>query len=378
MTRIYQLADGTWEARPYIDGKRPRIHGKTQAEVARNIAQLRDAQHRRRLGLPDPYQRPEDVTFQALCERFFRQYGGTERSERSIRTHLAYALGNDANKGFPKALVRDLTAETLKVWNKNLVMLDGKTPLGMTTKHHAWRSTRQVLNFAVETGLLDKNPMRGNRQPPRPSKRVIHPFESWDEVRRTAAAAGGAHGAMIRFNCATGLRPQEWRALPWEAISIEKRELRVIQAVVSGQIKPIAKTGDSLGRIVRLQQEALDALAELPRPLKGGLVFTAPEGGLIHESNWRRRVWLPALREADLRPRALDQMRHTFATLALAAGWPMEAIARQMGHTSSRMVQKHYAAWLPETDDRLMRLLDAYAQEPDQNPTSGEEATDAR
>jgi integrase len=83
---------------------------------------------------------------------------------------------------------------------------------------------------------------------------------------------------------------------------------------------------------VVLQQRALDALRSLPRPLdRTALVLAVPGGEVINLSNFRRRVWQDALEAARLERRPIYEMRHSFATLALAAGAPLEWISKQMG-----------------------------------------------
>jgi integrase len=78
---------------------------------------------------------------------------------------------------------------------------------------------------------------------------------------------------------------------------------------------------ESAFRTVALPQRAIDALAALARPIQSErVVFPAARGGLIDLDNWRARVWGKALASAGLDPRPLYQMRHTYASLALAAG----------------------------------------------------------
>jgi len=47
-----------------------------------------------------------------------------------------------------------------------------------------------------------------------------------------------------------------------------------------------------------------------------GLVFTSPAGKPLRHSNFRRRVWLPALRAAELPAIHFHDLRHTGNTLA--------------------------------------------------------------
>src|SRR5205823_11270221 len=69
----------------------------------------------------------------------------------------------------------------------------------------------------------------------------------------------------------------------------------------------------------------------------------------------------PALDGAELERRPLYQMRHTYATLALAAGARIEWVSRQMGHRDIRTTLRFYARFVPEVDARNLAALDAFA-----------------
>jgi integrase len=62
-------------------------------------------------------------------------------------------------------------------------------------------------------------------------------------------------------------------------------------------------------------------------------VFIAPSGGMVNLSNFRKRGWKKALTNAKVQYSSFDQCGHTYATLTLAAGAPIEWISRQLGHT---------------------------------------------
>ena len=175
------------------------------------------------------------------------------------------------------------------------------------------------------------------------------------------AANAGRYGAMVRFACATGLRPQEWQALEWKHIEFSQRELRVEQTVRDGKVEQTAKTDGSL-RTVWLSKRALDALRELSRPLNGGLIFAAPGGGVVNLSNFRKRVWKKALMDAKVEYRAIDNTRHTYATLMLATGAPIEWISEQLGHAKIQTTLTHYARWTNRGHARIHALIDDYVE----------------
>jgi integrase len=70
-------------------------------------------------------------------------------------------------------------------------------------------------------------------------------------------------------------------------------------------------------------------------------------------------------------------MRHTYATLALAAPTPIEWIASQMGHRDTRVTQRHYTRWLPAADERWLRALDAFGTEQTQGGREADAVGDA-
>jgi integrase len=66
------------------------------------------------------------------------------------------------------------------------------------------------------------------------------------------------------------------------------------------------------------------------------LIFTSPEGTPLRRGNFRRRVWLPALRKAGLPPIHFHDLRHTGNTLTATAGANLRELMARMSHASTR------------------------------------------
>lgn len=321
--------------------RRRRFRTRKDAEAA--VQQARDRERRRKAGIPE---QRETITYRELAELFLDQYTATgRRADRWMRDMLAYSL-----KAFGPVPVRELLPENIGRWLKQL-------PVSAKTKQHALAAMRQVLRAGVTWGYLAANPARPAAVKSPPSKPPdILPFESWDEVFWVAREAG-RYGQLVVFACATGLRPEEWSALQWRDIDGAARRCLVRRTYASGELRSEGKREASL-RTVLLADVALEALDELPQPLRPDqLVFPATEGGHISLSNWRRRVWYPALERAGVERRPLYQMRHTFATLALAAGMPIDFVSRQMGHTDIRTTLRFYARYIPALEERHLAML---------------------
>jgi integrase len=95
------------------------------------------------------------------------------------------------------------------------------------------------------------------------------------------------------------------------------------------------------------------------------LVFPNLVGNPISAANLLQRGFYPALRRAGLR-QIFHDLRHTFASLLIAAGEDIVRVSRLLGHASPTITLKVYSHMLPAehytTASRLTELV--FAQEP--------------
>jgi integrase len=314
-----------------------------------------DKKARLKRGLPTP---ERNVSYEELVEIVLAQQ--PEQGTQWTREMLSYSRTR-----FGAEQVRRIRSDEIGRWINSLSGTKSEKPLSGKTKQHVLAAMRAVLERGVVQGFLDVNPARPAAvRTPRAEETDVIPFDSWAEVYAVAEAAGRPYGPMIRFACATGLRPEEYLALTWADVDRQRRECHVRRTVVKGKVKATGKTRNSLRSIV-LTDQALAALRELPTPLRPDqLVFPAPKGGHLNLNNLRNRVWRDAVAEAkiddkalNLSPRPLYQTRHTFATLALAATGDLAWISQQLGHADIQITRKHYARYLPAVHSRNLDTL---------------------
>jgi integrase len=81
------------------------------------------------------------------------------------------------------------------------------------------------------------------------------------------------------------------------------------------------------------------------------LVFRAKRGSPIRESHLVRRHFKPLLKSAALPSIRLYDLRHTAATISLAAGVSPKVISEQLGHGSVAFTLDVYSHVLPHMQD---------------------------
>jgi Phage integrase family len=92
------------------------------------------------------------------------------------------------------------------------------------------------------------------------------------------------------------------------------------------------------------------------------LVFSTPAGAPLRNTNFRRRHWDKAVKAAGLDGLTPHDLRHTAASLAVAAGANVKAVQRMLGHASATMTLDVYAGLFGDDLDTVADLLDKAAR----------------
>ena len=80
---------------------------------------------------------------------------------------------------------------------------------------------------------------------------------------------------------------------------------------------------------------------------------------MLRPSNFRVKVWLPAIGAAGLAPLRPHDLRHTAVALWIAAGANPKEVSVRAGHTSVAFTLDRYGHLFPGHDDELRDRLDA-------------------
>jgi integrase len=240
------------------------------------------------------------------------------------------------------------------------------------------RAVRQVLHGileeAVRDGVIPSNPARYARPPreERPELRVPTP----EEVERLVEATPEPWRALVLVLAYGGLRIGE-------ALGLQRRDLDLLharlqvrrQAVEVGGAVELADVKTAAGRrVIALPAFVVEALAQHleGRPADPeALVFADARGGPVRRTNWRRRVWEPAVRAAGLEGLRPHDLRHFAASIAVAAGAHPRALQARLGHSSARVTMDVYASVLPGLDEELAERLERIRDQARARATEG-------
>lgn len=294
--------------------------------------------------------RREMPTLGQLVEEFIRQHSAEESSINALRTRLRYALDGaklDGKSGWRDIRIDHLQPAEIGAWRNRL---PARSAFGIV------KALRQALHYAVRAKLIDENPASqvANPEP----KRSEVPTFTIDELEALADELPAAQRAIPIFAALTGLRPCEWSALERRDVDRKAGTVTIRRTVVDGKVKLYGKTNRSL-RTLPMPLRAAEALAEHPSRLDTQILFPAKRGGPIELHKWRWEDWQPAFVAAGIPKRVPYAMRHTYASLSIAAGVSLFELSRFMG-TSVMQIEKTYGHLLPDAIDRTRLALDSF------------------
>jgi integrase len=283
-----------------------------------------------------------------------------ERYASVVRKHVVPEWGELA--------LADVSHADVQAWVSRLTAAQSAS-----TARKAHRVLSLVLSLAVRDGRLVKNPADGiglPREPQNDRQYLTHeqvrelatacadPTASVAKRRSERGHASADYELVVLFLAYTGVRFGEMAALRVRRLDPLKRRVEVAEAVTSvngalvwGTPKGHARRWVSVPRFVA---ERLGEHVAGRRP--DDLVFTSPQGEPLRAGNFRRDVFTPATRRAGLEGLVPHSLRHTAASLAIAAGADVKVVQQMLGHKSATMTLDLYGHLF---DDRLDEVADA-------------------
>ncbi len=222
----------------------------------------------------------------------------------------------------------------------------------------------QILEVAVEYGLIGVNPAKGRRRRLKPQKAAPVWLDRAEHIEALLDAAGaldhhaeakGGHDqkgglvyrrALLSTLVFAGLRIGELTALQWRDVDLAGSRLTVRASKTDAGMRQV-----DLPPALRDELAAYKAQAANTGP--SAFVFTTAAGSELIQGNVRRRVLDKAVATANEKlieagevplPDGLTphKLRHTFASILVALGVDPGSVMDQLGHTDPGFTLRVY------------------------------------
>lgn len=290
----------------------------------------------------------------------------------AVERHIAPALG--------QVYLASLTPERIEGFLQGKARngrLDGRGGLGSTSVRRLRVTLTKALGVAVRQGLVPSNTAKLAESPLRPSfadsASNVWTIEQTDHFLE--AISSDRLAPLWTTACTTGLRRSEVCALQWQDIDFSARLISVRRARVQvdggtpitkepktrASRRAIAmdlKTSQVLQRWRDTQSQEREAAGSAWLP--GDWVFTN-RLGQPHHPSWVSRRFSQLVKELDLTPIAMRQLRHSHATALLRQGVHPKVVQERLGHSSIRVTVDTYSSVVPsmqeEAVDRLFQSM---------------------
>ena len=242
--------------------------------------------------------------------------------------------------------LNELTPEVIRGWYQALVINRSRS---IAAK--AYVRLRQVLNQAVDDERILRNPCRIRRGGV--ERHDEQRFATMAELLELAGAVPERYRAMILTAGLAGLRQGELLALRRSDVDLRAGVIRVHrkrQQLDSGEIIESEPKSQAGKRTVALPgplvEELRTHLATFVDKGADAYVFTSADGQPIERNNFRKHVWLPAVRASHIRGLRFHDLRHTAGTLAARTGATTKELMARLGHSSANaaLIYQHASA----------------------------------
>lgn len=270
-----------------------------------------------------------------------------------------------------------LTRADVQSW---IIRLSGEG-LAPATVHHCYVALRKAMKHALHDRLIGHDPCAGVKLP-----KDQRTDADWAPVFLTVAQIDAAatqlseaapYDLMVRFLALTGLRAGEMAGLRVRDVDLVAGHISVRQTAqhLAGEWLLGAPKSHRSSRDVPLLDRRL--IADLksckmqhPHSGDGDALFwpgRTPGSHAVDFSrvwdvaSFRRNYFKPALAAAGLQTMRVHDLRHTAASLWLAAGFPPYRVSRWLGHASVVTTDTIYAHLYPIDYAQHIEQFEAYA-----------------
>jgi integrase len=239
--------------------------------------------------------------------------------------------------------------------------------LSARTVRYTHAVLRSALRQALQWRLLLETPVDGVKIPQqlRGEMRSLTVEQAQAFLR---AALATRHGPVLAVALTTGMRPSEYLALKWQDLDWTRQTASVVRSVrrLDGRWCFSDTKRSRSRRPIKLPSWIVTLLRDLQTkasaqdlyPEAHDLVFRTQLGQPI-SADYLAKKFRSILDAAGVPRMRLYDLRHSAATIALAAGVSPKVVSEQLGHASTAFTLDTYAHVLPHMQDEAAARVEA-------------------
>lgn len=322
--------------------QRRTVVSKTKAEVQEKLKALLQELER---GV-DLAQRP--VTVAELIVEWLA-HGLNGRDDKTVATNRYLAEQHIV------PLIGKKSVRQLKANDVDRMLAAHRHRLSTSTLQKVLAILRRAIRWGQARDMVSRNVAELVTAPTgaggRPSKAMTL------EQARAVLSACDRHplGAYVTLALLVGVRNEELRAVTWDHVDLDGNpdalppvppSIRVWHSVRAGGDTKTRLSRRTIGlptQCVEILEKHRAQMAANGLDVERGLVFCTSTGAALDSANVRRSFRAlckeAGLDSSEWTPR---EMRHSFVSLMSEAGVPLEAIARVVGHSSTKVTELVY------------------------------------
>jgi len=301
-----------------------------------------------------------DPTLQATLYADWARTWIETRSDLKRSTFDGYVslLDNRIIPVFGKARLQDIRAINVEQWVADMAS-EGLSP---SRTRQAYNVLSSSLKAAVRSDMIRSNPADGVKLPRIKDNEMRHLTPA--EVESIANRVGDEYEALVYVLAYCAIRAGEAVALRRKNVNIVRSELRIMESAteINGRIE-FGATKNRRNRNVTVPKFLMKLLAERLENYVANdpdaLVFGSPHGGALRLSNFRHRIWYPAIKGTDLEGLRIHDLRHTAASVLINQGLHPKIVQQHLGHSSIVVTMDRYGHLYPSDNERVQDALDA-------------------
>jgi site-specific recombinase XerD len=286
--------------------------------LARAAYRKRKTEIREGKFFPETIRRRREILFRDMAKLYLEEHAKVnKRSWKTDEERLARLIERFGDQPLSKITRQDVERFRAVIAQE----------LSPATVNRYMALLKTVYNKAIAWGKTKHNPVQGIKQF-KETHRIR--FLTAEEEESLEAVFPKDYWPWLEVAFHTGMRRAEQFELRWDNINFQTRTLTIM----------LSKHGEI--RHIPMNDRVMEILRSLPSRLNSPWVFTSSNGETpMDANNFIRRIFMPALRKAEIQDFRWHDLRHTFASRLVMDGTDLRTVQELMGHKTIAMTTKY-------------------------------------